>query len=83
MNNLVEDNNEIIVNYQNRMTSAESAKYLGISPHTLNIWRSKKSFEIAYFKVGRRVYYDKSDLDLFLLSRRNASSLINLNKLSK
>lgn len=58
--------------FQHKFTNTEAAKYLGISPNTLNVWRSKKSFAIAYYKIGSRVYYDQSDLDGFLLSRRIA-----------
>lgn len=61
-----------VVNYQHKMMNSEAAEYLGISPNTLNVWRSKKNFAIAYYKVGRRVYYAQSDLDAFLLSRRQA-----------
>jgi len=73
MNNSIKDvntNRKQIVNFENKMTSREAAEYLGISPNTLNAWRSKKSFSIAYFRVGRLVYYAQSDLDDFLLSHK-------------
>jgi len=58
------------INYQYKMTNGEAADYLGISPNTLNSWRSRKSYAITYYKVGSKVYYAQSDLDQFLLSRR-------------
>jgi hypothetical protein len=48
-----------------------AAQYLGgLSPRTLEVWRSTKRYALAYFKVGRCVRYRKSDLDDFLAARR-------------
>jgi excisionase family DNA binding protein len=51
------------------ITSIEAAEYLGITPKTLEVWRSTKRYHIPYIKVGRLVRYRKSDLEAFLLSR--------------
>lgn len=58
---------------ENRMTVAQAAEYLGITRHTLDVWRSAKRYAIPYTKVGRLVFYAKSDLDGWLSSRRVAA----------
>lgn len=49
-----------------RLTTAEAAKYLGVSDGTLNTWRSTGRFVIPFLKVGGKVFYRKGDLDKFL-----------------
>lgn len=49
--------------------TAEAAKYLGVAPHSLEIWRSNRRYQIPYVKVGARVRYRISDLDAWLASR--------------
>ncbi len=44
---------------------ADAAQYLGLSVHTLNIWRSMGKGP-SYRKLGRKVKYTKSDLDDFV-----------------
>ena len=43
------------------LTTQQAAQELGISPHTLDAWRAK-GFGPQYRKIGRRVFYEKSDL---------------------
>jgi len=50
-------------------SSEEAATYLGITPGTLEVWRSTKRHIIPFIKVGRLVKYRKSSLDDFLASR--------------
>lgn len=50
------------------LDAREAAKYLGISVHTLDTWRSTKRHVIPYLKVGGRIRYRKSDLDAWLES---------------
>jgi hypothetical protein len=52
-----------------RLPNKESADYIGVTPDTLNVWRSEKRFPIPYIKVGSKVYYWKKDLDAFLESQ--------------
>jgi len=56
--------------YQEKLTNTEAANYLGISPATLNIWRSKKVLNIPFYKIGARVFYTRYDLDQFIHSKR-------------
>lgn len=48
------------------MTETELARYLGLSPGTLRVWRSTKKVEIPYFKIGKAVRYNKAEVDAFL-----------------
>ncbi len=52
-----------------RMKADEAAKFLGITPRTLAVWRSSKRYKIPYVKVGSLVHYRRSDLVAFLESR--------------
>jgi len=52
------------------LSSAEAARYLGIQPHTLSVWRCEKRYQLPYLKIGSRVFYAKADLDRWLESRR-------------
>ena len=51
------------------LTRKEAAEYLGVKPHTLNVWASTKRYNLKYIKVGRMVRYRKEDLDDFLTER--------------
>jgi hypothetical protein len=51
------------------LPNAIAAEYIGITPHTLNVWRCNKRFDIPYIKVGSSVKYRKSSLDNFLLQQ--------------
>ncbi len=44
----------------------EAADYLGLSASTLAVWASTQRYELAYVKVGRKVYYTQADLDEFI-----------------
>lgn len=48
----------------------EAADYLGVAHATLPTWRCTKRYGLPYIKLGRKVYYLKSDLDRFIQSRR-------------
>lgn len=46
-----------------------AALRLGVSPATLETWRSTKRVKIPFLRVGRRVLYRLADLDAFLESQ--------------
>lgn len=52
--------------------SKEAAQILGVEPETLSQWRYLRKFEdrLPYFKVGRKVFYLKTDLYSFLATCR-------------
>ncbi|WP_254789413.1 helix-turn-helix domain-containing protein [Variovorax sp. OV329] len=43
-----------------------AAKFLGVAPKTLPVWRSTRRVEIPYIKIGRCVRYRLSDLQRFV-----------------
>ena len=53
-----------------RFARKEAAQYLGVSPGTLAVWASTKTVQIPFSKVGRRVVYDRADLDRFLADNK-------------
>jgi len=44
------------------MSTKEAAKFLGVQPNTLAVWRSKGINKIPYLRLGRKILYKKSDL---------------------
>ena len=52
------------------LNNNEAARFLGISPGTLPVWRCEKRYLIPYLKVGRKVLYVVDDLLAFLESRK-------------
>jgi excisionase family DNA binding protein len=46
-----------------------AAAYLGVRPHTLEVWRTTRRYDLPFVKVGRLVKYRRADLDAFLTSR--------------
>ena len=71
IDSVINDQNPSI-SYQDKLTSKDAATYIGVSATTLNIWRSKKKFQIPYYKVGSRVYYTKNDLNEFMRRQRQS-----------
>lgn len=52
-----------------RLSAKEAAQYLCLPETTLANWRSSKRYDLPYIKVGRRVFYRRSDIDRWLESR--------------
>ena len=46
-----------------------AAKYLGISPETLAVWKCTKRYNLECVKIGRAVRYRMSDLKKFVEER--------------
>ena len=55
------------------LSSSEAAKYLRIACQTLSKARCLGTSP-PYIKIGRRVLYDRADLDRYLDSRRRLST---------
>lgn len=53
-----------------RLPLEESARFIGrdLSPHTLRSWA--KQGRIPYLKVGRRLFFERADLEEFLRRSR-------------
>ena len=51
----------------------EAAEILGVTPGTLQVWRSTGRYAIPFIKVGRLVKYRTDVLDRWLESRTHVS----------
>jgi helix-turn-helix protein len=51
------------------LSNDEAAAYIGVKPHTLEVWRSTGRHKIRYAKAGRLVKYRPPWLDEFLDAR--------------
>jgi excisionase family DNA binding protein len=51
------------------LTRKQAAEYLGVTEHTLSVWKCTGRYSLTCIKVGRLVKYRKSDLDAFLERR--------------
>ena len=47
----------------------QAAKYLGVQPNTLSVWRSKQKYPLSFIRVGALIRYTREALDSFLASR--------------
>lgn len=47
----------------------QAAQLLGLSPHTLCVWRLDGRYNLPYLKIGRKIKYRRSDLLAWLASR--------------
>ena len=50
----------------NLMTPQEAAGYLRLRPSTLATWRSTGRYDLAFVRLGSRVFYRQADLDAFI-----------------
>jgi hypothetical protein len=66
---------------ENRLTTETAADYLGIRGETLARWRSERreleSQQPNFYRVGKKIFYLKCDLDRFLLSRGESALAIS------
>jgi excisionase family DNA binding protein len=53
-----------------RLNHDEASAYLKVSPSTLRTWRCTGRHKIPFYKLGRKIYYEISDLNAFLETRR-------------
>lgn len=56
------------------LTPDDVAELLGVTIHTLAVWRCEKRYNLPYVKVGRLVRYRRSDLITFVESRMQGES---------
>ncbi|OBC08984.1 hypothetical protein A5784_06300 [Mycobacterium sp. 852013-50091_SCH5140682] len=52
-----------------RLTLAETSKYLNIPENTLRWWRSSGEGPRSY-SLGRKVFYDRTDLDAWVSAQK-------------
>jgi excisionase family DNA binding protein len=53
----------------NLITTTEAARRLGITPRTLNMWRTTERYALPYVKVGRCVRYSEEAIGSFIAER--------------
>lgn len=58
--------NTEVVKMDKLLTSKETAKVLGISSRTLDVWRSIGRSHVPFIKVGRSVRYRMSDIENYI-----------------
>ena len=58
---------------RNLVDEKEAAVIFGVSPGTLQVWRSTGRYAIPFLKVGRLVKYRRSALENWLESRTRLS----------
>lgn len=54
---------------KNLMSRSEAADYLGLTPHTLAVWKCAKRYDLPCVKIGGLAKYRKEDLDSFIERR--------------
>ncbi|MCG7869730.1 MAG: helix-turn-helix domain-containing protein [Candidatus Thiodiazotropha taylori] len=54
---------------QSLISPDQAAQILGISPGTLQVWRSTGRYNLRFTKVGGRVMYRPEDLQAFIERR--------------
>lgn len=47
-----------------KMSLADAAPILGVSPHTLRTWVRQR--KVPFYRSGRRIVFSRTDLDLFM-----------------
>jgi len=53
-------------NNRKLLTPDEVSRLLGVTKHTLAVWRSSGRYNLSFVKTGRLVRYHQSDVDRFL-----------------
>lgn len=56
------------------LTPNELSKILGVTQHTLAVWRCTGRYNIPYIKAGRLVRYNRDDIAAFIMRRHHESS---------
>ena len=52
----------------------EAARYIGVEPGTLEVWRSTGRYDLPFEKIGRSVRYRKSALDRWRAERTRTAT---------
>jgi excisionase family DNA binding protein len=51
------------------LTPDQVSDLLGVTPHTLAVWRSEGRYNLPYMKTGRLVRYREGDVKRFIEDR--------------
>ncbi|TCO69710.1 helix-turn-helix domain-containing protein [Chromatocurvus halotolerans] len=60
-------------NVSKLLTPDQVGDILGVTPHTLAVWRSEGRYELPYIKTGRLVRYLMEDVQTFIQARRRTA----------
>ena len=60
---------QIIERPRELLDEKQAAEHLTVSPGTLSVWRSTGRYNLPFVKVGRKVRYQRADLDAWLDAR--------------
>lgn len=52
------------------LTPEETGRLLGVTPSTLESWRSTKRYALPYIKIGRKVRYCFADVEEFIATQK-------------
>jgi excisionase family DNA binding protein len=58
------------------LTNEQAAAVLGVSPHTLNVWRSCGRYSLPFLRIGKLIRYRRADLDAWMDSRRHGAEVV-------
>jgi Helix-turn-helix domain len=61
----------IIIDEKEYLTDSEVSEMLHITTQNLGQWRSRKKPHIPFLKIGKKIYYEKSDIRVFLEQAKN------------
>lgn len=53
---------------------SQVAEILGVTVHTLAVWRCEERYNLKYVKTGRLVRYRRKDVEAFIEERMHGSS---------
>ncbi len=59
---------------QKLLTPDQAAEILGITHHTLAVWRSTGRYSLPYVKAGRLVRYRETDVQRFIEKRTHGEA---------
>lgn len=60
---------QLTLNIQTLLTPEKVAEILGLSPNTLQIWRTTRRYNLPYTKVGGKVMYSPEAIQDFIKRR--------------
>ncbi len=55
------------------LTPKETAEILRVSVGTLEVWRRTGAQDLPFYRVGRNIYYERSDVFAFMRTKKIAN----------
>ena len=57
--------------FTDRMSPEEVARCLDVTVETLAVWRCTKRYPLPWYKIGRKVFYRRSDVEAYIEGTRH------------